>query len=116
MRGPLPTDPWPIKPVWRMLSQWGRFCNSANTVNLVTLRANALQLESRQATGARPHRRTPMNFLNLVQAKQTKELSIKEAQLLHAKAYRGVPYEHHVTNGKPVGVELVYRGARYNFS
>jgi hypothetical protein len=57
-----------------------------------------------------------MNFLHLVQAKQKKETSLKEAQFLSAKAYRGCPYEQNVANGKPIGVALTYRGSRYNFS
>ena len=57
-----------------------------------------------------------MNFLHLVQAKQKKETSLKEAQFLSAKAYRGCPYEQNVANGKPIGVVLTYRGSRYNFS
>lgn len=57
-----------------------------------------------------------MNILNLVQAKQQKQASLEEAQRLMAKAYRGVPYEAAVANGKSIATKLVYRGIRYNFS
>ena len=61
-----------------------------------------------------------MSELQLAQQQLKRAKARYEAAALHAKAYRGVPYER-VTNGKAVNQpgaapSFVYRGVRYDFS
>lgn len=60
-----------------------------------------------------------MNVLPLIQAHALKQRRLDEAQMLMAKAYRGIPYqEARVTNGPAVENtnSRQYRGVRYDFS
>ena len=54
----------------------------------------------------------PINTLALVRQQLTKQQRLRSAQLLTAKAYRGVPYAqtHHTA---PQAAELTYRGHNY---
>ena len=54
----------------------------------------------------------PINTLALVRQQLTKQQRLRSAQLLTAKAYRGVPYAqaHHMA---PQAAELTYRGHNY---
>ena len=54
----------------------------------------------------------PINTLALVRQQLTKQQRLRSAQLLTAKAYRGVPYAeaHHTA---PQAAQLTYRGHNY---
>ena len=54
----------------------------------------------------------PINTLALVRQQLTKQQRLRSAQLLSAKAYRGVPYaQAHRT--APQAADLTYRGHNY---
>lgn len=54
-----------------------------------------------------------MNILSLIRSKHQQAIRLHEAQLLHLKAYRGVPYQNAPVSPKSQGAELTYRGHSY---
>ena len=54
-----------------------------------------------------------MSELTIVKKQLQQAQARYAAALISAKAYRGVPYDAYVTNGKPVGRPLAYRGIRH---
>ena len=54
-----------------------------------------------------------MNILSLIRAKHKQAIRLHEAQLLHLKAYRGVPYQNAPVSPKSEGAELTYIGHSY---
>ena len=54
----------------------------------------------------------PINTLALVRQQLTKQQRLRSAQLLSAKAYRGVPYAH-APHTAPQAADLTYRGHQY---
>lgn len=55
----------------------------------------------------------PINTLALVRQQLTKQQRLRSAQLLTAKAYRGVPYAQ-APHTAPQPADLTYRGKAYH--
>jgi hypothetical protein len=53
-----------------------------------------------------------MNVLSLIKNKNTREQRLQDAQKIHLKAYRGIPYREAPRQGQ-VDAELTYRGQPY---
>jgi hypothetical protein len=54
-----------------------------------------------------------MNVLSLIREKVNREQRLSEAQKIHLKAYRGVPYREAPREGH-LSTELTYRGQAYH--
>jgi hypothetical protein len=70
-------------------------------------------LDSGQATGAGALMEPSMNVLSLIRNQLDRSRRLSEAQKIHLKAYRGVPYRE-APRHDHVETDLTYRGQPYH--
>lgn len=75
--------------------------------------SRGLQLDSGQATGAGALMEPSMNVLSLIKNQHGRKQRLSEAQKIHLKAYRGVPYRE-APRQDHVDTDLTYRGQPYH--